>query len=800
MSTCSNYSLSGRRRARLLGSTIAATLLISAYGSADAQDQSPPPAQTAPAQPGQSQSPPQTPSGEQPGQAAPALPPVTVVKPTPTRRPTAGRPQPTPGRQEAARPQPTPVRQEAARPRPAPARQQAARPQPATGGQSGAPGAGQPGTGGQPGIDNFGGSPAEDILVTSPTHIPTPISQLPNSVSVVTSQDIQRDQRETLPDALMNVPGLNVVQTGGPGGETDVFIRGTNPEHTKVLIDGIDMSNPSAGNGGFDFSQTLTFDLDRIEVLRGPQSGLYGSDAIGGVISMFTKTGEGPAKLTLQATAGSFGTFNQAGSLSGSEDRFHYYFSVQHWDTQGTPITPGYAIQPGAVRNNDSYENLSYSTHLSYDFSDVFSINAVARYTEAKLKSTGDSDDNFFAFLSAPPVPFPPSADAEQQTQVVHNTYSRAEAVYSMFDGRIKNYFGLAYTEAWTQFIEPQNGDVFPPGFGPSDFIGVRTKEDYRSVIEVAPGETFVVGGDYEQSKLYQDNPLGSNVVFAETADKGVYAQLLSKFYKNFFLESNVRFDDNASFGTAVTYRVAPAFIVPWTDTKLKASYGTGFKAPSLEDLYVNFPPTFFANPGLQPEKSVGYDYGFEQPLLYDRFRLGVTYYHNDIRNLIETCSLTAGLPFPTSTLCNVGLATTYGIESFAAWKVTDRLTLRVDYTTTTAVDDITRLLLVRRPRNKETYQAIWKPIDPLTLSLNVLHEGTWADLNRPGTVPNVLEPVPLVGGPYTTVNIAVNYKANDQATVFSRIDNLFNADYQDPIGFLRPGRAYYAGLRFTNF
>jgi vitamin B12 transporter len=704
MPTCNSYSVSRGRRARLLGSTIAATLLISAFGSADAQDQPPPaqptpaapaPAQTAPAPSGPTpQSPP---AGEQaPGGAAPALPPVTVVKPTPTRRPAAGKPQPTPGRQEAVRPQPTPVRQESARPRPAPVRQQTARPQPATGGQSGAPGS--QGTTGQPSIDNFGGSPAENILVTSPTHIPTPISQLPNSVSIVTSEDIQRDQRETLPDALMNVPGLNVVQTGGPGGETDIFLRGTNPNHTKVLVDGIDVSNPSAFNGGFDFSQVLTFDLDRIEVLRGPQSGLYGSDAIGGVVSMFTKTGEGPAKLTLQATAGSFGTFNQAGSLSGSQDAFHYYFSVQHWDSQSTPVTPGYAIQPGAVRNNDSYENVSYSTHLVYDFSDVFSINAVARYTEAKLKSTGDSDDNFYAYNPPSFLPpynaFPTSADAEQQTQVVHNTYSRAEAVYSMFDGRIKNYFGLAYTEAWTQFIEPQNGDVYPPGFGPSSYIGVRTKEDYRSVIDVAPGETLVVGGDYEQYKLYQDNPLGSNVYFAENADKGVYAQLLSKFYKNFFLESNVRFDENASFGTAVTYRVAPAFIVPWFDTKLKASYGTGFKAPTLEELYVNFPPTFFANPNLVPEKSVGYDYGFEQTLLNDRFRVGVTYFHNDIRDLIESCSSPNGAFF---TECNIGLATTYGNESFAAWKVTDRLTLRVDYTYTTAVDDITRLPLYRR-------------------------------------------------------------------------------------------------------
>jgi vitamin B12 transporter len=125
---------------------------------------------------------------------------------------------------------------------------------------------------------------------------------------------------------------------------------------------------------------------------------------------------------------------------------------------------------------------------------------------------------------------------------------------------------------------------------------------------------------------------------------------------------------------------------------------------------------------------------------------------------------------------------TTYGNESFAAWKVTDRLTLRVDYTYTTAVDDITRLLLYRRPRNKETYQAIWKPIDQLTLSLNVLHEGTWADLNRPGTVPNSLQPIPLTGGPYTTVNVAANYKVNDQATVFGRVDNLFTGAFMQDI------------------
>jgi vitamin B12 transporter len=365
-----------------------------------------------------------------------------------------------------------------------------------------------------------------------------------------------------------------------------------------------------------------------------------------------------------------------------------------------------------------------------------------------------------------------------------------------MFDGGIKNYFGYSFTDAWTQYISPQTGDVFPVAFGPSSYTGVRIKEDWRSVIDVAPGQTLVVGADNEEYRLYQYNPLGSDVFFAQNKDRGTYVELLSEFYKHFFLESNVRLDDNDSFGTAVTYRMAPAFIVPWFDTKLKASYGTGFKAPTLEQLYVNFPPTFFANPGLQPEKSVGYDYGFEQPLFNNTFRFGMTYYHN-IRDLIQTCSIGVGF---TTTLCNVGLATTYGNESFAAWTVNDRLTLRFDYTSTTARDDITQLLLLRRPRNKETYQVIWKPIDPLTLSLNVLHGGTWADINRTGTVPNALQPIGPIGGPYTTVNLAANYKASDQATVFGRVDNLFNADYQDPIGFLHPGRGIYGGLRFTSF
>ena len=173
--------------------------------------------------------------------------------------------------------------------------------------------------------------------VVSPTGIVTPINQVASSVTVITAQDIATQQYRSVPDALNTVPGLNVVQSGGPGGQTSVFMRGTNSNHTKVLVDGVDVSDPRSGT--FDFAHLLTYDVSQIEVLRGAQSGLYGSDAIGGVISIITQKGEGPARWTAMNEAGSFGTFNQGVGVSGSQENFNYAFNVSHVHASDVPVT-----------------------------------------------------------------------------------------------------------------------------------------------------------------------------------------------------------------------------------------------------------------------------------------------------------------------------------------------------------------------------------------------------------------------------------------------------------------------------
>ncbi len=282
-------------------------------------------------------------------------------------------------------------------------------------------------------------------IVVSATTVPTPADQVANAVTVITADDIKREQIRTVPDALRTVPGLNVVQTGGPGGQTAVFMRGTNSNHVKVLIDGIDAGDPSVTAGAFDFAHLLTGDIERIEILRGPQSGLYGSDAIGGVISITTKKGEGPPKVTASVEGGSFKTFNQTVGLSGSQGNVDYAFNVLHYQSTSNPVTPLNLLAPGEKRINDSYNNWTYSTRLGAKLTDAVGVNLVARYIDSRLGFTGEDYLNFF----------PAAPEQFQSTQRNHQFFGRGEVTWSLFDGKLKNFFGVNYSNQWTWIFDP---------------------------------------------------------------------------------------------------------------------------------------------------------------------------------------------------------------------------------------------------------------------------------------------------------------------------------------------------------
>jgi vitamin B12 transporter len=612
-----------------------------------------------------------------------------------------------------------------------------------------------------PAAATSGGANAPSVVV-SPTAVVTPAAEVASSVSVVTARDIQTQQYRSVPDALNTVPGLNVVQTGGPGGQTSVFMRGTNSNHTKVLIDGIDVGDPSTPNGAFDYAHLLTADIQQLEILRGPQSGLYGSDAIGGVISVITRKGDGPARATASIEAGSFNTFNQTVGLSGSQDNFNYAFNVAHLHAGDVPVTPLELLPPGQKPIGNNYDNMTYSTKLGLALNEDWTVNSVVRYTDATLLFTGDSG-------------FPSFPNPTQSSHNVHQLATREEAVWSLLDGRIVNTFGVNYASN-------RSSDLAPGDIASTVGTGERIKYDWRAVTNLAPGNDVIVG--LEQ----QTECLDTTDFSAENGNKAGFVELQSSFAKRFFLVANLRNDANDAFGSHATYRVAPSVIVPFTETKLKASYGTGFKAPSLSELYQDFPAfNFYANPNLQPEESTGYDAGFEQPLFNNRVSFGSTYFHNAIANLI-----TSNATF--TSYANVGLATTEGTENFVAADITERFSIRADYTFTRAVDASTGLQLLRRPKEKWSTTATWRPIDPLTLSATVLHVSGWLDVNRSGTVSGMIAPG------YTVVNLRGDYAVSDQVKLFARVDNLFNEHYQNPTGFLAPGLGVFGGIRVASF
>jgi len=622
---------------------------------------------------------------------------------------------------------------------------------------------------GAPDSSSSGEGGGGEAVVISATRVPTPESEVASSLTLITAADIAARQSQNLPDILKDVPGLNIVQTGGPGGQTAIFMRGTNGNHTKVIVDGIDVGDPTNTDGSFDVSRLLTQDIQTIEVLRGPQSGLYGSDAIGGVINIVTKSGSGPAQFTASAQGGSFDTFNQAAGLKGSDGHFHYAVNLEHFRSASTPVTPLNLLAPGEPRNNDYYDNLTGSTKLGFDVTSKLDLGLVARYTDSHLRLTGDD-----------PFSFPSTPEAQQSATNTHQLYTRATAHLLAFEGGLEQTLGVAYNRL-------NSSDFTPPADGPPTFFsGERFKADWQGNVRLASTQMLVLGAEHQRDEMH--SPVSAD----QSIDSG-YAELQSGFGEpggplgqRFFNTLSVRYDDNDHFGSKVTYRVAPVYVIKETGTRIKASIGTGFKAPTLDELFHSYPAfNFFANPNLESESSHGYDAGFDQTLAGGALTFGATYFRNLITNLISSNA-------DFTSLVNIGRARTDGVESFIAWQPLATVTLRLDYTFTEAVDEILNQQLLRRPKHKGSLNAGWQATRRLSLHTTVLTVGDWADGNRDFSIPRLKAPG------YTTVDMAVNFDINSKLAVFGRVENLLDRRYQNPTGFLHPGLGAFAGVKVS--
>jgi vitamin B12 transporter len=593
--------------------------------------------------------------------------------------------------------------------------------------------------------------------VVTATRGATPAEQVGSAVTVITGEQIEKSQKTDVADLLRTVPGLDVVRSGGPGQQVSVFLRGTESNHVLVLIDGIEATDPSNPTNQFDFAGLAVDDIERIEVVRGPQSTLYGSDAIGGVIQIFTRRGAG-ARSRVQLETGRYGSHAARGGLHGGDAGLNYGVSFNLSETDGVSAFPD-------GDEDDAYDNKTLAAYVSSRPTAASTLDFTLRRVEFETDIDA-YDSGTFQYGDDP--------DAQLHTE---QWLARLQGGYALLDGRWNQRLGLS----WTDYDRSsRNGpapvDTFP---GESRFKGRKTKLDWVHDFRVDEVHQLSFGLETEKEKAKlsgNQNP--------DTGTDGIFLQDHIRISDAFFATVGLRRDRHDDFGSETTWRLAPVYLLRDSGTRLRASYGTGFKAPSLSELFESFPPFFFANPDLKPERSKGWDLGVEQRLLDDRLQLELGYFRNDIEDLITVD------PVTFSTLVNLNEATTKGYELGLRYQWSPALALGAGYTYTRAVDETSGQDLVRRPRKKANVHADWQVTPQLQLGLTGRYVGERDDFDANFT--------PVEADSYTLFDAALAYTLDPRWTLLGRVENAFDEDYEEIPGFGTPGRALYAGVRFT--
>ncbi|MBN2242778.1 MAG: TonB-dependent receptor [Acidobacteria bacterium] len=610
-------------------------------------------------------------------------------------------------------------------------------------------------------------------IVVSATRLETPTREVGSSVTVITGDQIEKMQKTSVVEVLKTVPAVDVNQSGGPGAAASVFIRGAKSEHTLVIIDGVEMNDPTTPGRTFNFAHLSVDDIERIEILRGPQSTLYGSDAIGGVINIITKRGGGSPLGSASIEGGSYESYRGAAGASGGSSWMRYSAGFSHWNTNGISA----ASESDGNTERDEYANTTVYGTLGLTPKDNFDLDFTLRFIDAD--SNGDigagagSDDPNFLTTSQ---------------QLLFRTQGR---LY-LFDDIWEQTAGFSLTNH--DLTSRNDADDLDPGtpdtFLRSSYEGRVLKFDWQNNFFIHDTNTATFGIETEQdrgeSRYYEDTgsewgPYTNDFENRTARTTGYYLQDQIRLWGSWFTTVGVRFDDHERFGTETTYRFATAYLVDRTGTKIKASYGTGFKAPTLIQLY-----SFWGNEGLDPEESTGWDFGVEQTLFENKASAGVSYFYNEIENLID---------FAGWSYSNVGRAAIKGVELFGSARPAEPLEIRFGYTYTNAKDTASSEELIRRARHKFTFDLDCGFLEKANIHVGVVYIGERDDLVF-DPITYASERVRLDG--YVTVNPAVSYQVTEVVQMFFRVDNLFDRNYEAISGYGTPGISAYGGLKFN--
>jgi len=605
-----------------------------------------------------------------------------------------------------------------------------------------------------------------------------PAAQLGTAVTVVTGEDLRRQQVRHAADALRSLPGVSVSRMGSPASVTQVRIRGAEGNHILVLIDGIEANTGS--NGMFDFSDLLTEDIERIEVIRGPQSALYGSNAVGGVINVITKKGGGPLSVTARAEGGSFGTTEGAARVSGGNGRIWGSATVQHQRSDGFNIAP-----QGHLGEKDGYEITSLSASAGAMLADNIRLDLNIRHSDKRL----DRDDQT-------------GLDTRDGWIIASDTFSRTNSNVLLMGANLRwDMLGGDLTHLFKASRNLTSWKDIDYGFG----LGSPTETDddayrfsYQSTYRFATpalGIRHAITGLVDHGRETFENDTSSGLVEASRKQTGFAAEWRGDVFERVYLSAGVRHDDNDTFNDFTTWRTGISIPIPELGIRPHASAGTGVKAPTMIEQF-GFFPSFTPNPNLKPEESEGWDAGVEFTLLKGRAIVDVTYFDTDLRDKIKTEFVACPVyGFCASPINLAGVSKRQGIEVDARFQVLPSLSIGLAYTYLDGVDS-TGTREIRRPPHAARGDVTYQFHDGRgTLRLAAIYNGEMDDAVF-GWAPPFSGRVTL--DDYWLISAAASYKLRDDLEIYGRVENLFDEDYEEVFGYSTAGVAAYAGLRWT--
>ncbi len=612
--------------------------------------------------------------------------------------------------------------------------------------------------------DSLGLFHAPPIVVTA-NRDSTPAARVASTVTVIGREEIERRQLRTVLDALRGVPGMAIARNGGPGGVTSAFLRGAGADQALVLIDGVAVNDAGSPTNAYDLAHLLTADVERIEVLRGPQSTLYGSSAMGGVIQVFTRAAGGTPRGAVALEGGSFATAEVAASAAGGAGRLAYSFTAASRRTDGISAAPADL----GNRERDGHRATTGSARLTWRPGGRWELGAAVRGVDA----SGGIDQGT------------PTGDDPNYDSDVVDVSGSGWLGWTSAGGRWRQTLSVAYAR------QEREARDEPDAEHPADRSLTASEGSRRTVQWVHEANVLgrlVAGAGVEEESASSDftsdgafGPFASS--FPERDARTVSAFLHHESaWGPLVIGVGGRIDDHDRFGTHGTFRVTPVVSLG-SSSRVKATWGTGFKAPTLFQLY----DPDFGNPDLEPETSRGWDAGVEQDLAGGRARLGATVFATDFESLV-------GFEFPDG-YRNVSEARARGVEVAASLLAVDAFRIRGGYTYTKATDESAGspdegLPLLRRPRHQANVGVELAPPGRWAMAADVLVTGERDDRDF-AEFPAAR--VTLDG--YVVARAAGSYRLTDSVRIEARVENAFDASYREVFGFGTPGRSVFAGL-----